>query len=168
MTLHVPMSTTWWGRMQTRRAKGCACGKSPPWLASGNRDGRSKTEPTSWPERWLTQTRVARAGLSDRKQAVYDDIQATSTKPQRISLGRPTVRQEETQVRDKQGNKTPLPTRTMHLLADSNGEFPINLNGWEITVLDTEMSRPRFLAWYRNPSRAGKESFTVSYVRGRA
>lgn len=116
--------------------------------------------------RWLSQTRVERTRLSDRKQAVYDDIQGMSTEPQRISLGRPKVRQEDTQVRDMQGNKTPLPTRTKHLLADSNGEFPINLNEWEITVLDTEMARPRFLAWYRNPSRVSKESLAVSYVHG--
>ena len=115
---------------------------------------------------WFDQTRVERTRLSDRKQAEYDAILATSTEPERISLGRPKVRQEDTQKMDKQGNKTPLPTRTKHLLADSNGEFPINLNGWEITVLDTEMARPGSLAWYRNPSRAGKESLAISYARG--
>lgn len=113
--------------------------------------------------KWFDQTRVARSRLNDRKQAEYDDIQAMSSKPQRISLGKPKVRQEDTKIRDSDGNEMVLPTRTKHLLADSNGAFPIRLNEWETTVLDTEMARPGFCAWYRNPSRAGKESLSISY-----
>lgn len=116
--------------------------------------------------RWFTQTRVERTRLSDRKQAEYDDIQAMSSKPQRVSLGRPNVRQEDTRKIDDQGNEMPLPTRTKHLLADTTGAFPIRLNEWETTVLDTEMARPGFCAWYRNPSRVCKESLAVSYEYG--
>ena len=113
--------------------------------------------------KWLGQTRVARSRLNDRKQADYDDILAMSSKPQRISLIKPKVRQEDTKKRDSEGKEMPLPTRAKHLLADSNGAFPINLNEWETAVLDMEMARPGFCAWYRNPSRACKESLSISY-----
>jgi len=113
--------------------------------------------------KWFSETRVARSRLNDRKQAEYDDIQAMSSKPQRISLVKPIVRQEDTRIRDKESKEILLPTRTKHLLADRNGAFPIRLNDWETTVLDTEMARPGFCAWYRNPSRAGKESLSISY-----
>jgi len=113
--------------------------------------------------KWFTETRVQRSLLSDRKQAEYDDIQAMSSKPQRVSLVKPQVRQEDTRMRDHEGNEIPLPTRTKHLLADSNGAFPIKLNEWETAVLDTEMARLGFCAWYRNPSRVCKEALSVSY-----
>jgi len=113
--------------------------------------------------KWFGQTRVERTRLNDRKQAEYDDIQAMSSNPQRISLDRPKVRQEDTKIRDGKGNEMPLPTRTNHLLADSTGVFPIRLNDWETTVLDTEMARPGFCAWYRNPSRVCKEALSISY-----
>ena len=67
------------------------------------------------------------------------------------------------------GIKTQLQTRSRHLLADQDGEFPIEKlgSGWELTVLDTEMSRAEAMAWYRNPSTASKDAVQVPWWDGK-
>ncbi|WP_433354777.1 DEAD/DEAH box helicase [Micromonospora saelicesensis] len=113
---------------------------------------------------WLVQYRVAIKNLSDERRAVYDNIIAMSSDPQRIDILRPKVRAEETEQAD--GSK--VATRTKHLMSDTNGEFPIGaLNKWEIKVLDSEMTRPGFLAWYRNPGRASDDSLAIAYKDGK-
>lgn len=110
--------------------------------------------------KWLTEHRVAIKALSDERRAEYEDIIAMSTEPQRIDILRPRIRAEET--KDVEGRL--LPTVSGHLMADDNGEFPIgSLNVWETAVLETEMARDDFLAWYRNPGRASDDSLAVAY-----
>lgn len=109
---------------------------------------------------WLTECRVAIKGLPDDRRAVYEDIRGMSAEPQTTDLMRPRLRVEETQ--DADGN--PVATRTRHLMSDESGLFPISaLNNWETAVLDTEMQRPDFLAWYRNPSRASGDALAIAY-----
>lgn len=110
---------------------------------------------------WFDAYRVDIKGLSEERQAAYDAIKGMSEQPQRIDLQRPHVRTEETQ--DTDGNL--LATRRQHLMADMLGEFPVaSLNGWEIDVVDLEMERPDFLAWYRNPSRPSVDALAVPWV----
>ena len=110
--------------------------------------------------KWFGEYRVAIKGLSDERRAVYDEIKGMSAEPQVIEIQRPRIRTEETENAD--GNK--LDTRTGHLMSDSNGNFPIgSLNQWEIEVLDREMSRPCFQAWYRNPPRASGDALAIAY-----
>jgi len=110
--------------------------------------------------KWLDDHRVAIKGLSDERRAEYDDIIAMSTQPQRIDILRPRVRAEET--RDSDG--TLLATVGNHLMADEAGQFPVgSLNQWEAAVLNAEMARDDFLAWYRNPSRASDDALAVAY-----
>ena len=40
----------------------------------------------------------------------------------------------------------------------------MKLNAWEQQVLDTEIGRPSFVAWYRNPSRAAASALRIGYV----
>jgi type III restriction enzyme len=50
------------------------------------------------------------------------------------------------------------------LMSDADGKFPVTgLNPWEIKVIESEMSRPGALAWYRNPSRPAIDSLTIAY-----
>lgn len=110
--------------------------------------------------KWLDAHRVAIKGLSDERRAEYDDIIAMSTEPQRIDILRPRVRAEETKCVDGKL----LPTVGDHLMTDEKGLFPIgSLNEWEAAVLQTEMGRGDFLAWYRNPSRASDDALAVAY-----
>jgi type III restriction enzyme len=112
---------------------------------------------------WLNQTRVARKGLSDERQAEYDQLEGMSTQPERISLTVPKAAQAETMVREKDGTESPLETRLMHLMAAEDGSYPITLNDWERKVLDSEAKQPGFKGWYRNPARATKESLAIAY-----
>lgn len=114
-------------------------------------------------QRWLTQTRVARKGLPDERQAEYDALEAMSTTPQPINLTVPETAQKDTKVRHADGSEEQLPTRTMHLMAAEDGTVPIDLNEWERKVLDSEAQHPGFKGWYRNPDRATQESLAVAY-----
>lgn len=115
---------------------------------------------------WLTKTRVARKALPDERQADYDRIEGMSTQPERISLLAPKVAQVDRCAREADSTETELPTRRMHILCDTNGDYPVDLNEWEISVVDTEAAAPGFAGWYRNPNRNAKESLAVAYTDG--
>lgn len=115
---------------------------------------------------WLAETRVARKGLSDERQAEYDRLEGMSTQPERISLTAPKVSQADRKAREADGAEHDLPVRSKHLMAAEDGTVPIDLNEWERKVLDSESKQPGFRAWYRNPARATKESLAVAYKDG--
>ena len=125
-----------------------------------------ETEADELAREWLTQTRVARKGLSDERQAEYDRLEGMSTQPERISLTAPKVGQADRKAREKDGTEHDLPVRHLHLTSAEDGTVPIDLNEWERKVLDSESKQPGFKAWYRNPSRATKESLAVAYKDG--
>ena len=134
------------------------------WPRSGGVQGDLDREADTLTQKWLTEYRVAIKGLSDERRAVYDDIIAMSTEPQRADILRPRVRTEETEHAD--GNKVPV--KSGHLMSDADGNFPVGtLNAWEISVLESEMKQPGFLAWYRNPSRASADSLAIAYRDGK-
>lgn len=112
---------------------------------------------------WLTQTRAARKGFPDERQAEYDRLEAMSNEPEQISVTVPRAAQVDTKVRHADGTEEPLPTRLMHLMAASDGTYPVMLNEWERTVLDSEEAQIGFKGWYRNPDRASKESLAIAY-----
>ena len=110
--------------------------------------------------RWFGKYRVAIKGLSDGRRTVYDEIKGMSPQPQVTEIKRPRIRSEETQ--DAEGNM--LEVRTGHLMSDGEGNFPVgSLNQWEIEVVDQEMSRFDFLAWYRNPARPSGDALAIAY-----
>ena len=110
-------------------------------------------------KRWFDKYRVAIKGLTDERRAVYDEIRGMSPQPQAIDIKRPRVRTEE--IANANGHK--LESRTRHLMSDADGNFPIDLNQWEIEVLDNEIGRSGFQAWYRNPSRPSGDALTIAY-----
>ncbi|MCY3818866.1 MAG: DEAD/DEAH box helicase family protein [Gammaproteobacteria bacterium] len=110
--------------------------------------------------RWFDLYRVDIKGLSDERQTVYDQIKGLSPEAQTTELKRPRVRTEETT--DEKGQK--LEIRIGHLMSDPDGTFPVaSLNEWEIRVLDREMDRDGFVAWYRNPSRPSGDALAIAY-----
>lgn len=86
-----------------------------------------------------------------------------TTRPQPILLTRPRTGQADTKVRDAAGKDSDLPTQKHHLLCDADGNVPANLNDWEKQVLEQEMNAAGFVAWWRNPSRAAKDSLAIAY-----
>lgn len=112
---------------------------------------------------WLAQTRVPRKDLPDDRQAAYDRIESMASTPERISITVPKLTQAERREQATDGSITDLPTYPGHLMCAEDGNTPADLNSWERRVLDTEMGRREFLAWYRNPARAARESLAVAY-----
>jgi type III restriction enzyme len=111
-------------------------------------------------DKWLTEHRVAIKGLSDERQEVYRDIISMTKEPQRMDILRPKVRSEDAWA-DADG--TPAPNRTMHLMSDENGAFPIgSLKTIEVRVLDRELRRDTVVGWYRNPPRSD-DAVAVAY-----
>jgi type III restriction enzyme len=115
---------------------------------------------------WQAKHRVDIKGLSDKRRAAYETIKQMSTEPQDTELEKPAVWMEPTTERAPDGTETPLPTYSHHLMCDAAGQFPADLNGPEKRVLETEMNRTGFVAWYRNPSRAGSYSLGIAYGEG--
>lgn len=119
-------------------------------------DGLAKT--------WLTQSRVARKGLPDERQAEYDVLEAMSTTPEPIALVVPTVTQTDTKVRHPDGSEEDLPVYDMHLMSAEDGKVPMHFtSSWEVKVLKAESDQPGFRGWYRNPDRMTKDSVAIAY-----
>jgi type III restriction enzyme len=49
-------------------------------------------------------------------------------------------------------------------MCDERGTFPAEMNKWEIDVLQAEMKRKGFQAWYRNPSSSSQDSLGIAYT----
>ncbi|KAB1647456.1 type III restriction endonuclease subunit R [Pseudoclavibacter sp. CFCC 14310] len=113
-------------------------------------------------QEWLGRYRVAIKDLPESRQSLYAEITAMSTDPQLISMALPKNHQEETK-RVVDDVEQLLESRSLHLLSDEEGMFPVGkLNPDEIEVLDTEMGRSGALAWYRNPI-GGRDSMSIAY-----
>jgi hypothetical protein len=68
---------------------------------------------------------------------------------------------EKAATKDAHGEA--LPIFQGHIYSDTDGNFPAHLNDWEGTVVMTEIARPSFVAWYRNPQRATPNSVRIPY-----
>jgi len=112
---------------------------------------------------WLARYQAQIRKLPDDRQDAYRQITALSSEPQDVSLARPVSCMEMTAVRDAHGNATQFPAYKQHLLCDENGDYPAELNSWEKTVLASEMTRPGFRLWYRNPDRPSQDSLGIAY-----
>ncbi len=115
--------------------------------------------------RWLTEHRAAIKALSDERQDVYRQLREMSAEPQDLDLAKPTSWLVPTTERHGD-TEAPLPRYRMHLLADTDGTFPLDRNEWEAEVLDREHDRAGFVGWYRNPSRSSQDSLAVVYEHG--
>jgi type III restriction enzyme len=102
--------------------------------------------------------------LSDERQEAYRLIKEMSAEPQDIDLAKPKSWMEATSAHEADGSETPLPAHEHHLLCDEDGAFPAEMNKWEIDVLQAELKRKGFQAWYRNPSRSSQDSLGIAYT----
>ncbi len=112
---------------------------------------------------WLTDYRVAIKRLSDERQDVYREIREMSAHPLDVDLARPTSWLQPTIICEQNGAEATLPRYEKHLLCDEEGLFPVDLNDWEKTILNTELHRNETIAWYRNPDRPSQDSLGITY-----
>lgn len=89
--------------------------------------------------------------LDDHRRSEYDEIHSTAAEPQRVRIRRPEQVSEPTRSRD--GSE--IARWKSHLMCNSAGDYPANLNEWEREVLETEMGHHGFEFWYRNRARSG-------------
>ena len=115
--------------------------------------------------RWLSEHRVAIRALSHERQEVYRQLREMSAEPQDLDLAKPTSWLVPTTARHGD-TEIALACYPMHLLADTDGTFPLDRNEWEAEVLDRELGRPGFAGWYRKPSRSSQDSLAVVYDHG--
>lgn len=114
---------------------------------------------------WLEKYSAVIKGLSHDRQESYRQIREMSTEPQDIELVKPVAKFEPTKARVND-IETALPTYKSHLLCDAQGNYPAELNTWEVKVIETEMKREGFSAWYRNPQQPGQSSLGIAYLSG--
>lgn len=112
---------------------------------------------------WLNEYREAIAALTDERQEVYRQIRELSANPLDVSLARPKAWLQATTAREANGAEVALPRYEKHMLCDSEGQFPDELNIWERAVQRAEMARRDRVAWYRNPARASQDSLGIVY-----
>ena len=123
------------------------------------------TEADKLTKEWLATYGSAVKRLSDDRQESYRQVREMSAEPQDVDLVKPEGRFEPTKARDKDG-ETALPTYKKHLLCDTQGNYPTELNNWEAKVVETEMKRQGFSFWYRNPKQPGQSSLGIAYLSG--
>lgn len=89
----------------------------------------------------------------------YRKVQEQTAAPEAVTI---ELRANE-KAATKSGDGEDLPTYEGHLFADKAGRYPVELNDWETTVVTTEVSRPSFVAWYRNPARGMPNALRIAY-----
>jgi len=114
---------------------------------------------------WLATHGAAIKRLTHDRQESYRLVREMSAEPQDVDLVKPASRFEPTKAR-LNDVETTLPTYKHHLLCDAGGHYPAELNNWEVKVLETEMKRPGFSSWYRNPQQPGQSSLGIAYLSG--
>jgi hypothetical protein len=89
----------------------------------------------------------------------YRKVQEQTSQPEAVTV---ELRQnEKAATKDRTG--ADLPLTTSHIFSDADGNYPVDLNEWERTVVKTEIQRDSFVAWYRNPSRALPNALRIAY-----
>jgi len=114
---------------------------------------------------WFAQFRVAIKGLPHARQEEYRLVREMSSEPQSFDLVRPDARDEATSILEN-GQATPLPSYSNHLLCRPDGTYPADLNNWERAVTEAETKRDGFICWYRNPQQPGQSSLGIAYRDG--
>jgi type III restriction enzyme len=89
----------------------------------------------------------------------YRKVQEQTSAPEAITI---ELRANEKAATKNGQGETPR-TFPGHIYSDAGGYFPALLNEWEEKVVATEIARPSFVGWYRNPQRAMPNSLRIPY-----
>lgn len=92
----------------------------------------------------------------------YIKVREQSSTPEESVIELTSTLKAPTIESNKEDTKE-LPTFLGHLFSDTDGKFPVKLNDWETQVVNTEIGRPSFVAWYRNPSRSSTSALRIAY-----
>jgi hypothetical protein len=118
---------------------------------------------TKWVRDQFTKFAVEIKNTTGATRDAYLKVKEQISKPEEMSIGLTVNLKASTKDSNREDAKD-LPTFAGHLYSDGKGKFPAKLNDWETIVIETEVKRPSFVAWYRNPSRAVPSALRVGYV----
>lgn len=114
---------------------------------------------TKFVQEQLTKFKVEIKNTTGATRDAYRMVEEQTTSPEASTVELRT--NEKSATKDADGED--LPAFKGHIYADPNGLFPAKLNTWEQKVIATEIDRPSFVAWYRNPQRATSNSLRIAY-----
>jgi type III restriction enzyme len=114
---------------------------------------------TDWVKERLNQYRVQILNTVGSTRNAYTRVQEQTSVPEVVIV---QLRQNErAATKDAKGEE--LPPMRGHVFADADGLFPVVLNDWERAVVEAELARDEFVAWYRNPGSATPASLRIAY-----
>jgi hypothetical protein len=114
---------------------------------------------TEWVKDQLDAHRVEILNTTGATRDAYTRVREQTTSPEEVTVELRT--NERAATKDPRGEN--LPRYPGHLYSDGNGQFPVDLNEWERRVVEAEIARPGFEAWYRNPGSATPASLRIAY-----
>lgn len=121
--------------------------------------GKVEAAATEWVQEQLDRFRVAIANSTGATRDAYTRVREQTTSPEVVTV---ELRSNE-RAATKDRNGDDLPRYPGHLFADPEGMFPVDLNAWERLVVEAEVRRSGFVAWYRNPGSATPASLRIAY-----
>lgn len=121
--------------------------------------GEIEREATLWVQARLADHAVEIKNMTGATRDAYRRVQEQTAQPEPITIDLRTNLTAAT--RNSSGAE--LRTYPGHLYGDVDGRFPAELNSWERSVLDAEIARPSFVAWYRNPARPNPAALRIAY-----
>ena len=108
----------------------------------------------------LDQFRVQILNTVGATRDAYTRVQEQTSSLETVTV---QLRQNE-RAATKDRNGEDLPRYAGHVFADGEGLFPVDLNDWERAVIEAEIARTGFVAWYRNPGSATPASLRIAYL----
>ncbi len=115
---------------------------------------------TDWVKEILDQFRVQILNTVGATRDAYTRVQEQTSSLETVTV---QLRQNE-RAATKDRNGDDLPRYAGHVFADGEGLFPVDLNDWERSVVEAEIARTGFVAWYRNPGSATPASLRIAYL----
>jgi hypothetical protein len=115
---------------------------------------------TQWVQAQLDTFRVAIKNTTGSTRDAFLRVYEQTSAPETVTV---QLRDNE-RAATKDRNGEDLPRSAGHLFADADGLFPVDLNDWERAVVEAELARPGFVAWYRNPGSATPASLRIAYM----
>jgi Tfp pilus assembly protein PilV len=114
---------------------------------------------TEWVKERLDQFRVPILNTVGATRDAYTRVLEQTTSPEAVTVQ--LRANERAATKDAKGDD--LPRVAGHVFSDAEGTFPVDLNDWERAVVDAELARDGFIAWYRNPGSATPASLRIAY-----
>jgi hypothetical protein len=114
---------------------------------------------TDWVKERLDQFRIQILNTVGATRDAYTRVQEQTTVPEAVTV---QLRQNE-RAATKDAKGEDLPRIGGHVFADADGMFPVVLNEWERAVVEAELAREGFVAWYRIPGSATPASLRIAY-----